>query len=534
MKTKECDAIIIGAGPNGLICGGYLAKAGLKVVICEARHETGGGLDSLEYGGFRHNPHATYHMMGDIMPAYKDFDLGRKGVKYIYPDVQAAYLSKNNKPLIMYRDPEKTVQYIAATFNQDDAEKYRRMYTEFTDFTDKILIPLTYAPAVPAVEQVQTLSSAKDDVGKRFEEFGGEHTPLQILDRYEFSDPINAALLNFFCMWGNSPFEALGYLFPLYVNRMTNCALCAGGSHRVNGGLHRAVVENGGEILDKADVVKVIMEGGKVAGVVTSEGREIKAKTVVSTVDPKQTFLDFFDEGEIPDDLVSSAERWEWEKSTYFGMHLGMKEAPQYIGTEDCPDANKAMLTFLGIGDTDELLDHVEDVEDGKLPGHLYGHCTVSSLFDPIMAPPGMHSGRWESNVPYDADWDNIAEDYADQCIAEWKKYAPNLDYMQRMVYPPTYIAKKFKNMPKGSIKQGSYIPLQMGYFRPNDSCSQNYTPIEGYYVGGASCYPGGMVLGGGGYNAANIICDDLGVKRAWDEPEIVKEARERGLIAED
>ena len=84
-------------------------------------------------------------------------------------------------------------------------------------------------------------------------------------------------------------------------------------------------------------------------------------------------------------------------------MHLNLKEAPKYINTEGCDDANKAMMTFLGIHDTDEFLDHFASVEDGQLPEeNLYGRTTTATLFDPIMAPPGMHTGRWESMVPYD------------------------------------------------------------------------------------------------------------------------------------
>jgi phytoene dehydrogenase-like protein len=156
---------------------------------------------------------------------------------------------------------------------------------------------------------------------------------------------------------------------------------------------------------------------------------------------------------------------------------------------------------------------------EGKLPSHPHGHTTIASLFDLIQGYGTYHTARWESLAPFDQDWDLIKGDYAKQCMDVWKQYAPNLDPldpMNTLIYPPTYIEKKFKNMVRGSIKQGSYTVLQMGYNRPNDACSRGYTPIEGFYVCGASTYPGGMVIGGPGYLGANIIVEDMGVKKTW------------------
>ncbi|SHL25004.1 Phytoene dehydrogenase-related protein [Desulfatibacillum alkenivorans DSM 16219] len=531
MKNRSCDVVIIGAGPNGLMCAGYLAKTGLDVVLLEARHECGGGLDTLEFAGFRHNPHAIYHMMAEIMPAFHDLELAERGVKFIYPEVQAAYVNKDSKPLVFYRDPQKTAGHIAKYFSSGDAEKFLKMYGDFAEYSEKILIPCTYVPAVPPVEQVQALEAARDDVGRRFCRVA-ELTPLEMLEIYGLSEPVKAGILNLFAMWGLSPFEALGYIFPLYVYRMTNAALCAGGSHRLSSGMHKAVLEAGGEIRDMSQVARVIMKNGKASGVVTTDGVEITANAVVSTVDPEQNFLKFFKEDEIPGDLVYAAKQWQWEETSLFGVHAGLRQPPRYVGSDECPDVNQAMIVFLGVNDTEAILDHDSQLHDGMLPDSLQGHVTCASLFDPIQAPDGFVSGRWESLVPFDADWDSIKDDYAKQCLDEWKSYAPNLEVMDAFVYPPTYIEKKILNMVRGSIKQGAYIPLQMGYFRPNDSCSQVRTPIEGFYVCGASVYPGGMIIGGPGYIGANIIAEDFGVAKAWGEPEIVSRARERGLIA--
>ncbi len=321
-------------------------------------------------------------------------------------------------------------------------------------------------------------------------------------------------------------------LLRIIYNRMTRAALCVGGSHRLSSALHKTVVAAGGEIRDTAEVVRIRLADQRAAGVVLQDGTEIDARAVVSTVDPKQTFLSFFSEKEIPADLVKRANQWQWEKITFFGVHAALKQAPQYRAADAGHDLQKAMITFLGLSSTEQLLDHLRQLENGRLPENPIGHATCTSLFDPISAFKGHHTGRWECLAPFDANWEAIQKDYAAACIKSWKSWAPNLEPLFTLSYPPSYIEKKIKNMVKGSFKHGDYTPLQMGYFRPSESCSQVFTPIDGLYVCGASTYPGGMILGGGGYIGANVIAEDFGVAKTWKEPEFVTSARQAGVIA--
>lgn len=532
MLNKEYDVAIIGGGQNGLVCGAYLARAGLDVIVLEGRHETGGGLDTIELAGHKYNTHAIYHMMAEVMPVFHDFDLKKKGVRYIFPEVQAASLNKGQKPVVLYRDPETTAQYLSSAFSAEDGKQFARMYADFSEFSEKIIMPLTYVPAQPAMDVVQAFAGAKDDAGKRYNEIS-ELMPTEIINRYGFSAPVKAALYNLFGMWGLSNYEGVGFLFPLYVYRMLNAAICVGGSHRLSSALHKVAVENGAAIRDSSIVNRIIMNGGRVQGVGLEDGAEIRAKAVVSTVDPRQNFLEFFKEDEIPSDLVEGAKNWEWEKATFFGAHLALKEAPCYIGSDECPDINRALTVFNDVTDVDDIIDQLDAIESGKLPVKPHGHATCTTLFDPLQAPRGYHTGRFECLVPFDCDWDAIKDDYARTCIETWKESAPNIEPLYTMVYPPTYIEKKLKDMVRGSFKQGSYQTLQMGYNRPTASCSQVRTPIEGFYVCGASANPGGMILGGGGYIGANIIARDFDVKTDWDEIASVKKAREAGFILE-
>jgi phytoene dehydrogenase-like protein len=109
------------------------------------------------------------------------------------------------------------------------------------------------------------------------------------------------------------------------------------------------------------------------------------------------------------------------------------------------------------------------------------------------------------------------------------EKYAPNMtkeNVMWEYIASPLDISNKFLDMFQGSYKQGAYHPLQMGYNRPNDECSQARTPIKNLYLSGASAHSGGLVTFGPGYIGANIIAEDLGVKKWWKDPDHLAKAK--------
>lgn len=119
-------------------------------------------------------------------------------------------------------------------------------------------------------------------------------------------------------------------------------------------------------------------------------------------------------------------------------------------------------------------------------------------------------------------------------CMELLRRYAPNLtddNIRAFFVNTPLDTENRFSNMVEGSIKQGAYTLLQMGYNRPNPECSQHRSPIKNLYMGGACTYPGGTVLMAIGYLAANAVADDFGIKKWWPEPEMVTKARQKGIL---
>ncbi|MFN8543636.1 MAG: NAD(P)/FAD-dependent oxidoreductase [Candidatus Binatia bacterium] len=502
------DAIVIGGGPNGLLCAAYLANAGQRVLLLERRHETGGGLNTDEYYGFRLNLHAIYHLMGETMPAHRDLDLAGFGVRYLYPEIVAAFPFRDGRALVFSRDPRETARSIA-TFNPNDAAAFTRMWDEFQPILDQYLVPMTYQLPEPALDQM--VEFGKTAVGARLAEIS-ELSFVEMLDEYGFADPhVRMALLAFPAMWGLHLEDPLGYLYPLYLCRMLAAGLVKGGSHRLSSALWRAFLRRGGTVLDQSEVTRIVTERGTAVGVETADGRRFDARAVVSTLNPEQTFLQLVGTAALPDELRQAAEGWEWEERTMFGLHLGVRGGVTWKNAD--PRVGQAMIVFCGLETDDELLGHLERLDAGEERDCAWLHVTTPTRFDATMAPPGHALLRAEAVVRYDRPWRTEATAYAEHCLALLGEYATLGEIVLRRHYTPLDIEAKLTTMRRGSIKHGAYTPLQMGYLRPNDLCSQSATPIPGLFLGGASMYPGGMILGGPGYLAAGVVREFLGAQ---------------------
>jgi phytoene dehydrogenase-like protein len=500
------DAIVVGAGPNGLICSAYLARAGKRVLLVERRHETGGGLNTDEYYGFRLNLHAVYHMMTETMPAYADLDLPGLGVRYLYPEISAAFPFRDGGALVFSRDPSETARSIEA-LSPDDAAAFVRMWDEFQPMLEQYLVPMTYELPEPALDQM--VEFGETPVGERLAEIS-EHSFVELLDEYGFRDPrVRMALLSFPGMWGLHLDDPLGYLYPLYLCRMLWGGLVKGGSHRLSSALYRSFVGNGGTVLDACAATRIVVRDGAAVGVEVEGGRRFDAKAVVSTLNPEQTFLELVGADALPDDLREAAEGWEWEERSMFGLHLGIEGGVAFRSAD--PRVDEAMIVFCGLETEDELRDHLERVDAGEVGDGEWLHLTNLTRFDPTMAPPGHQLLRAEAVVSYDAPWQTEAKAFGDACIARIQEYADLGPIVLRRQVTPLDIEKRLTTMKRGSIKHGAYSPLQMGYLRPNDLCSRSATPVPGLFVGGASMYPGGMILGGPGYLSARVVGDFLG-----------------------
>ena len=532
----ECDVAVIGGGPNGLITSAYLAKAGLKVILLERRGEIGGGLATEEvlYPCHYANTHATYHMMVEYMPPFKDFDLDKRGLLWIGPNAQAGMIFKDKSSVLLHRMAEDTYDSIVK-WSQEDATTFFGWIRRLNKMMDELLAPGTYVPPLPAVELAVKMQRTK--LGQELMEMM-EKTPYQIVTETFKHPKVRAVFLYVACMWGLDPTETgLAFLFPLMITRSMHKYQCYGGSHKLAGVFGKEIIANGGTILENGEVVKINVDNGEVSGVELFDGTKVKAKVVASSLDPHTTFIKLVGEDKIPASLAERCKTWKWDKWSLWTLHIATPKPVEYDVVGDIR-INESLMNIMGFENEDDVMKFYTGVREGRLD-LIGGHATCETLYDPTLVDiPGRHVSKFQFPAPYDLDgncenWEKGKTEIEDRILDLWFSHIKNMsrnDVYLRSSESPVDIERRIPCMVRGAIKHGDYNALQMGFYRPDESCSTTRTPIEGLYVCGASTNPGGMVTGGPGYIASNVIAADMGVRKWWKIPSFIEKYVEQYL----
>ncbi|MBI2862561.1 MAG: NAD(P)/FAD-dependent oxidoreductase, partial [Chloroflexi bacterium] len=300
----------------------------------------------------------------------------------------------------------------------------------------------------------------------------------------------------------------------------------------------------GGTVWTSQLIKRIVVEDGAAKGVELTDGTVIHAKkAVVSSLDPHQTFFKLVGKDKLNPDFVASLEMWRWEKWSLAQMHLAISEpGPKYKAATANPDVDKAYIALIGYETPDDLISQWQAIERGELLDKICFAASFPSVHDPWQAPKGRSTGILSQMVPYELKdggaerWYNLRfkEDLIRRYVDRISQYAPNINQesvLWGIAHTPIDIGNRFLDMVRGSIKQGEYHPLQMGYSRPNADCSNCRTPVKNLYICGSSVHPGGLITFGPGYLGANAIAEDLGVQKWWEEPESVTRAKKGGLL---
>ena len=518
------DAVVIGAGHNGLTCACYLAKAGLKVLVLERCHDVGGMTltEELTLPGFRSDVHASGYQLANLSPVPGELELEKHGLELIEPDLVYAHAFPDGRVLAVSRSLEKTVENIGR-YSKKDAETWRALVERYRAAKDKIVASLFSAPPAFSAEAAALERSPAGMDEYRF----GLQSMRSWCDQTFESEEVKCLFGAFALFMAHAPDDAggaeLAWLFGTVLQDAGN-NLVKGGMHHVSLALADHLRSLGGEIRTSAGVEKILVGSGRATAVRLESGEEIPVgRLVASGVDPGQLALRFLGEGVVGPEIAGKMERYEWGDAA-FVIYAALDGPVEYKAG---PEAGGACHVHLTPPSLASVARASVECRGGELPATPLVVAWNDSVIDPSRAPEGKHLKKFVVlGVPYEIkgdatghvrerDWDEAKEGYADYLIDRiTADYIPDLKekLLKREAHSPLDLERKLSSAVHGTICHGAMLPYQTGSMRPIPEMGDYRSPVENVYLCGSGSHPGPGVSMAPGRNAAETIFSDLGL----------------------
>ncbi len=527
------DAIIVGAGHNGLVTAGYLARAGLKTLAVESRPVVGGACVTEEvFPGYKVS--TTSYLCSLLQEkVIKDLQLEKFGYQ-VYPKNPAFFSPfPDGRYLIMWSDVERTCEEIRK-FSARDAEAYPR-YDEFIDRLARFVEPLL-------------LETPPDIAGRRFddwhklaglgrrlmkmpaEELVGHLRILtqsvkDFLDPWFESEELKVILATDGVIGTNGGPYTPGTAYVLFHHCMGGVGgkrglwgFVRGGMGGITQALAASARSRGAEVRTGSPVARVLVKNDRATGVALASGEEITAKLVVSNADPKQTFLKLVGEENLESDFTAAVRALKMEGCS-MKINLALDGLPNF----SCLPTARGVIgaqhkTTIHICPT---LDYIERAYDeskyGRPSEQPMLEITIPTTYDDSLAPEGKHlMNIFLQYTPYSLSpevapsWHALKESYADRVMDMIEEYAPGFKnlILHRHIVTPLDLEEEY-GMTGGNIFHGEMSVDQLFFLRPVPGWAKYRTPLRGLYLCGSGTHPGGGVMGAPGFNAAREILKD-------------------------
>lgn len=542
---NEYDGIIIGAGHNGLICCGYLARAGFKMLVVERQLEIGGGLDSHEgaRSGFWHNVHSNLHRGVSDLMWYRDLGLEELGQEYIRLPISVAMLTRDHKAILWYAsEPEKPAASIGR-FSAKDAKSFLEVNKTYADMAREIFFQELYAPPVPFEKKKAILQKSK--LGRQYLQW----QPYSINETYSrlFENDAVRGMFSYLSMIRGfeTDSKGMGMIAAAAIGSGVAPQISKGTTHKLAHTLHKMAIRAGADLVERQSVAKILMEDGQAVGVRTVDGREFRArKFVISSLNPNQTFLDLVGRDNLSPEFARKVENFKYSNTTpLFTLHLALNERLYWKAAKYDPDVDRAFYLIAGLEGLKDIEELYRDANSRRLPRSLQLLGAQPAQHDPSQAPPGKCTAFFWQVAPDDLceaeggrdRWDKIRHEFADRCLNHLAHYVTNLtsgNIVDKFVVTPVDNERHLPNMKGGDSQVGELSENQFLDKRPFPECSQYRTPVKGLYICGASTHPGGNITGAPGYNAAGVVCRDFGIDPWWKPRDAVEHWEH--LVAEE
>ncbi len=535
MSNRKYDAIVIGAGHNGLANAAYLAKAGLDVVVLEKNDYIGGAAASRElHEGWVYS-NASYVCSMLRQAIHRDLDLSRHGLMLV-PYLATVNFGDDGSTLVSYHN-EAAAYLELKRHSPHDADSMYRFQADLTRYAQFIRKTLLRTPPDPISFRPRDIRELLF-LGKQFWALGEKQmyeyvrfftiSAAEFLEDYFENDLIKAAMASpgiigtalGVCSPG-SAYILLHHVMGDVDGNIGAWGLARGGMGAISRAIAGALQEHGGEIRMNAGVQQILVRNGRAIGVALESGEELRAGIVVSNLDARRTFTRIMDRQDLPPGI--------WEKASNFKIrgssgkvNIALSDLPKFTGLPDNRYIDRGGQTFSG---SLETMERAYDCwKHGRWSDIPFIESVIPSAWEPTVAPPGRH---WMSNfIQYcpptlaDGPWTpEKREAFGQSVIDRIERYSPGFsDLIVHMEVRTPHELEEEIGLTEGNIFQGELTIDQLLFNRPFPGYAQYRMPVRNLYMCGSSTHPGGGVSAACGANAAREILMDL--KRPNTVPE--------------
>jgi phytoene dehydrogenase-like protein len=491
--ARDYEVAIIGGGPNGLTAAAYLARSGTDVIVLERRFERGGTMASDDYSTpFTYNQAQAALPLGADNPVVAELGLADWGVAFIEPTVAMEVITSRGEHVI-----------------GRGGAGLGRVVPDMLASVSRACTPALYRPPDPEVSLISGWRSQGEGAAADLASL----TPATLAALAD-GEPGRLAL-RYACAANGftGPGERLGAVGGFMVARWFYPVLVAGGSKSLPNALFRAAASAGATCHVSARVTQV-RQAGPGFQLSCADGRQVHARNVICTLDPRTTFTGLLDAALVPSELAAAGRGWAFDELACFTAHFGIAGMPPVSRHGDEP-----YLRLVGFNDVQDLDDHLAAVRSGRLPARPAGVLSVTTAHDPLQASPGpygpLHTLRFDTFAPLhhpDGPWDASRRGYRAEC---WRFLCDEFPALRearliaQFADAPGDLRRRFATTSAGTVRQGSLRPSQTLALRPHPLCADTRTPVPGFYLGGGGVHPGVPGLLAAGKLAARAIQAD-------------------------
>jgi phytoene dehydrogenase-like protein len=507
------DAVVIGAGPNGLVAANHLADHGWTVVVLEASSTPGGAVRSAELiePGYVHDVCSAFYPLAARSRALTDLSLEDHGLQWLHAPQVLAHPTSDGSCPVLSRDLDTT----AASLDLDhpgDGEAWRSLYQRWLDL-EPVLLDTFLSPLPPVRGLVGMLQRLPPRDLARFARFA--ILPVRRLGDEEFGGESARRLLAGAALHADlAPETALsGFLGWLLcsLGQRDGFPVPEGGASSVTDALVRRLEGLGGTVVCDAPVTRVEVRGGRALGVELADGTPVPAtRAVLADVNAPMLYTRLVEAEHLPSSVLRDIERFQWDDST-FKVDWTLDGPVPWTA----PAAREAGTVHVTEG-VDALTVVASELARGLVPADPFLLVGQQSMTDPTRQPEGKETLWAYTHVPRrfrgDAggelvgDWGaSDVERFTERVEARIEALAPGFRSLirGRHVLSPRSFEEENPNLDKGAINGGTAQLHQQLIFRPTPGTGRNATPIKGLFLASASAHPGGGLHGAAGRNAA-------------------------------